>query len=72
MSDKPTKEQLNEILRQKTEGEKLIEKALPLRKPPVSMTQQSQSNSSTSVNTSNSNNSSEINNTNNSNSNKKD
>jgi hypothetical protein len=38
MSDKPTKEQLNEILRQNTEGGKLIEKALPLRQPPVSMT----------------------------------
>ena len=69
MSDKPTKEQLNEILRQKTEGVKLIEKALPLRQPPVSMTQQSQSNSSTSDN---SNNSSGTSNSNNSNSDKKD
>jgi hypothetical protein len=60
MSDKPTKEQLNEVLRQNKEGSKLIEKALPLRKPPVSLTQQNQSNSSISTNssgTSNSNNS---------------
>lgn len=57
MSNKPTKEQLNEILKQKTEGGKLIEKALPLRKPPVSMTQQSQNNAPTSDNSSNSNNS---------------
>lgn len=72
MSDKPTKEQLNEILRQKTEGGELIEKALPLRQPPVSMTQQSQSNSSTSDNSSNSNNSSGTSNSNSSNSDKKD
>jgi hypothetical protein len=58
MSDKITKEQLNEILRQKTEGGKLIEKALPLRKPPVSMTQQNQSNASNSDTTSSSNNAS--------------
>jgi hypothetical protein len=71
MSEKPTKEQLNEILRQKTEGGKLIEKALPLRKPPVSMTQQSQSNTSNSDTSSCPNNSSGTSNSANSNSDKK-
>jgi hypothetical protein len=71
MSDKITKEQLNEVLRQKTEGGKLIEKALPLRKPPVSMTQQNQSNASNSDTTSSSNNASETINSTNSSTDKK-
>lgn len=75
MSEKLTKDQLNEILRQKTENGKLIEKALPLRKPPVSMTQQNQDNSSNSDNSPSSSTSSSTDNSmssNDSNSDKKD
>jgi hypothetical protein len=45
MSDKrPTKEQLNEILKKKQGGD-LFEKAMPLRQPPSSLSQENDTSS---------------------------
>jgi hypothetical protein len=46
MSDKKqSKEQLNEILKKKNQENDLSEKAMPLRQPPASLSQQDNNNS---------------------------